>query len=298
MFTRFSIAAGVFHLFAFATLGQNARVQVTVRGSVKTPQGAALPFAALDIGGNRLTADKEGRFESSALSAPSGTLYLIAEHPGFEPTVRVSQVQANDIVQIDIVLVPRSDCPAGLYADPPPHPLFSSDFVEIEIPAQLLAGYRVRIRADGEVLWRGAFEERTTIPAQNATALIEKFRTPEFWSLCGNYHSVGKIVVADGPVTFTTVQIGNQIRRVADWNRSAPEVLRSLQRDFWALANMPRTPGLFGISPGIRFGPDRNAMDSRGWTPLMYATQMKLGAGSHQGNLQNGGQSQLTVRNR
>ena len=274
-------------------LAQSSPVPVTVRVSVKTSQGTPIPGAMLSIGGSTVNTDSAGRFEFSGSS--SRLLPVVVEHSGFEFAVRVLEVRSNDPMDVEIILVPSQDCPIGA-AGNPPGALSATDFVEIEFPSQLLAGYRVRIRADGEVLWRGAFAGgfgafpgRATVPKEDASALIEKFRRSGFWALCGTYRPASKVTVSDGPLTYTTVQIGNQIRRVVDDYRSAPAFLRDLQRDFEMLANTERWWKPSGSSPTFPLMPspgltvdtvrrafaagDINALDSRGWTPLMYATQ-------------------------
>jgi len=94
-------------------------------------------------------------------------------------------------------------------------------------------------------------------------------------------------MTTDGPLTYTTVQIDHQIRRVVDDYRAAPEFLRQLQIDFLTLANRNRSlgppsqvpiPGPGTSASAVRrmfANRDINASDSNGWTPLMYATQVR-----------------------
>lgn len=276
------------------TTGQ-APSRATVRGMVKDAEGAPVPGALLKINTDTIPIDGSGRF--SFVASPSRPFqYVIAEHPGFEIAILILEAKSNEVIERDIVLKPNPDCPDAAGANPPASPLVSTDFVEVEFPSQLVAGYRVRIRADGEVTFRGAFaggfvvfEDRASVATQDARALLERFRSAGFWRLCGSYRPVGGLRVSDGPLTFTTIQLGNQIRRVVDDFQAAPAFLRDLQRDFYLLANTDRwwrpsaqsptrtfvpVPGL--TSDMVRrqlAGNDINALDARGWTPLMYATQ-------------------------
>jgi TonB family protein len=69
--------------------------------------------------------------------------------------------------------------------------------------------YTVRISANGDVAWKGRMfvnatgERHATIKAEDAHALLERFRTPQFWSLCGSYTRL----ITDSSTIETHVEI-------------------------------------------------------------------------------------------
>jgi hypothetical protein len=158
----------------------------------------------------------------------------------------------------------------------------------------MLRGYRVRIRADGEVSWRGAaggglvFFAADTVSPRDAAALIERFRSQEFWSMCGHYDPA--LGITDQSLEIATVQIGRNLRRVSDSARSAPEEFRTLTRAFHELAKvekwwrggpapLPQPHWIMGVSALARDRvmelfrkQDLKWSDSTGHTLLMYAT--------------------------
>ncbi len=59
------------------------------------------------------------------------------------------------------------------------------DFVELQRWNE-----EVRVGADGSVVWKqGNFSQRGQITPAEANSLLERFRTPAIWRLCGRYDS-------------------------------------------------------------------------------------------------------------
>jgi hypothetical protein len=197
---------------------------------------------ALGSGDKNVKTDQSGRF---ILPLSSGQHIVLAQHPGFQTAAGVFRFASTETIDHEFTLTPNPDCPSGAAANPPTETLRASDFVEVEFPDQLLAGHRIRIRADGEVTWRGAalgggisYHDIANVPAEDASALIEKYRSNGFWSLCADYAPY--FLTIDAYLGYTTLQINGQIRRVADHEMAAPSLLHDLQRDFETVANAER----------------------------------------------------------
>jgi TonB family protein len=84
--------------------------------------------------------------------------------------------------------------------------------------------YSVAVLADGKVAWNGAGyvlergHRSGRIDASAARGLIERFRTKEFWSLCGSYARM----VTDSSTVTVAVTFGGHTRVVSDYANSAP----------------------------------------------------------------------------
>jgi hypothetical protein len=100
--------------------------------------------------------------------------------------------------------------------------------------------YTVRIRADGQVHWQqpslGQAGAVASVSPSEARSLLAKLRANGFWSLCENY-SVG---ATDGDTVITTVHIAGQEKRVSDYFRSAPKLLRDFENEIDGLVDTHR----------------------------------------------------------
>jgi hypothetical protein len=182
-----------------------------------------------------------------------------------------------------------SECPSVPASIPPPEAVQPADFVELQRKPCFGACpvYTVQIRGDGRVHWLQPSLGRTgadaTVSAAEASALLEKLRTDGFWSLCGSY-SVG---ATDGDTVITTVHIAGQEKRVSDYFRSAPKLLRDFENEIDALVDthgrlhgdprlesvaslrLPGAPAGYGIFSNL----GRDAEGAKpGLTPLMQAS--------------------------
>jgi TonB family protein len=200
-----------------------------------------------------------------------------------------------------------SKCPTG-EDENPPSGTTPVDFVELS--RSLCFGscpsYSIKVHADGTILWDGSGYVLTRgrrtgrIDAAAARGLIERFRTKEFWSLCGAYTRP----VTDNPTVTVAVTLGGRTRIVSDYADAAPlaEQERELAIDevsnshFWrhgdpasepitrisADAYLPKP----GVTPLIRAASrgdvvelskllatqkNANEKDASGWSALMYA---------------------------
>jgi len=102
--------------------------------------------------------------------------------------------------------------------------------------------YMVRISADGRVLWNGRMfvnargERRAPIKAEEARVLLERFRTPQFWSLCASYTRG----ISDSSTIETHVEIAGQSETVSNYADSAPAWVADLEDAVDEVANTHR----------------------------------------------------------
>jgi TonB family protein len=199
------------------------------------------------------------------------------------------------------------DCPTPSETQPPPS-ITPGDFVELSRSGcyGTCPSYKVRVAVSGDVIWSGGSfvealgERHSTISSEAAHALLERFRSPSFWGLCGGYDAS----VTDNPSMQIEVQIGGRSKKVWNYADSAPEFEGLLEGAVDDAANThqwrhgdPRTEPLSnigqdaymakaGVTPLmkaavkadigaikdlLKSGGDIDAIDSSGWTALMYA---------------------------
>lgn len=166
--------------------------------------------------------------------------------------------------------------------------------------------YSVKISADGTVEWNGEFFVRTRghrtshISSDSAKHLLGKFLAADFWNLCNDYSAA----ITDQATTITVFRTGGRSKKVDNYANSAPAWFISLELEIDATANThrwrhgdPRSEPLSnidedaempkpGVTPLMRAAalgnetqitailnekPDIDAVDSSGWTALMYA---------------------------
>lgn len=241
-----------------------------------------------------------------------------------QPKVSVAVNTFHDIeIMTTFADAQATDCPTP--DTQAPTPTGPQDFVELfrsgcygSCPI-----YTVRISASGDVSWKGRMyvnatdERRASIKAEDARALLERFRTARFWSLCGSYRRN----ITDSSTIETHVEIGGQSKTVSNYADSAPAWVAELEDAIDDAANThrwrhgdPTTESLSYIfndaympKPGVtqlmraaehgdvdkmrallKEGARVSDTDASGWTPLMYAAassssppvQLLLGMGA------------------
>ncbi len=219
-------------------------------------------------------------------------------------------VAVNTFHRVEIVAtwadVQASECPAP--ETQAPASTEPQDFVELSRSGcyGTCPIYTVRISANGDVAWKGRMfvnatgERRAAIKAEDARALLEQFRTPQFWSLCSSYARS----ITDSSTIETHVEIGGQSKTVANYADSAPAWVANLEDAIDDAANthqwrhgdsrtellshifndayMPKpgvTPLMRAAEHGdvdkmralLKEGARISDSDASGWTPLMYA---------------------------
>jgi TonB family protein len=199
------------------------------------------------------------------------------------------------------------DCPSKEEAEPPVS-VDNEDYVKLSRSGcyGTCPVYEVTINSNGDVTWNGsAFVSSTgivhsRIEAEAAIAFIKQFQLPKFWALCTGYDAS----VTDSSTTEIKVQIGGKSKTVWNYASSAPAWLETFEEATDAVANThvwrhgePKTeplgnifqdafmpkPGVTplmraaakadvnSINEAIARGDDIDAVDSSGWTALMYA---------------------------
>lgn len=199
------------------------------------------------------------------------------------------------VISISTIGLNRSECPS---ADDriPPATVMNGDFVELQRWNE-----DVRVGSDGSIIWsQGAISQKGQITAAEAHSLLEQFRTPAVWGLCGRYEQAG---LMDGDASSFKVRIGGREKNVGEYGDAAPAVFRDVELAVDVSANThqwrhgdPKTESIAEISfeylpkPGktmlmdaahrgdmkafqaaLDAGDKLTDVDASGWTPLMYA---------------------------
>jgi TonB family protein len=189
-----------------------------------------------------------------------------------------------------------------------PQTINEGDFVELSRSGcyGTCPAYEVRVSANGDVAWRGrsfvfdAAERHGNIGSEAAHKVLQRLLSQQFWNLCSGY-SAG---ITDSATTGIRVEIGGQKKSISNYANSAPLWVEELEDIIDSSANThqwrhgdARTEPLTNIfqdsyypKPGVtplmkaaanadvaamkialRPGDDIDAVDSSGWTALMYA---------------------------
>jgi TonB family protein len=199
------------------------------------------------------------------------------------------------------------DCPSKEQAEPPVS-ISEGDFVKLSRSGcyGTCSVYEVTVAANGDVTWHGSAFVYSTglshsrIEPDAALDLIKQFQLPKFWGLCAGYDAS----ITDSVTTQINVQIGGKSKTVWNYASSAPAWLETFEEAIDGAANthlwrhgesrteplgnifedafMPK-PGVTplmraaikadinSIKQAIARGDEIEAVDSSGWTALMYA---------------------------
>jgi TonB family protein len=199
------------------------------------------------------------------------------------------------VVSISTTGLDRSECPAA-NDRVPPATVMDGDFVELQRWNE-----EVRVGADGSVVWKqGELSRRGQITPAEATSLLERFRTPAVWGLCGRYDQAG---LMDGDASSFKVRVGGLEKSVGEYGDAAPAIFRDVELAVDLSVNThqwrhgdPTTESIAEITfeylpkPGktnlmdaahrgekkaflaaLAAGDKLTDVDASGWTPLMYA---------------------------
>jgi hypothetical protein len=201
------------------------------------------------------------------------------------------------VIAIRTTGLERTECPSAADRELP-SAVISGDFVELNRWNEV-----VRVDVDGTVIWseqENSQKKRGQIASTEAKALLEKFRTPAAWGLCGSYYQSG---LMDGGGSSFKVRIGGREKGVMEYGDVAPPIFREVEDDVDAAAEThhwrhgdPQAESVIEISyeflpkPGktklmdaaysgdkvafqaaLAAGDKITDVDASGWTPLMYA---------------------------
>jgi TonB family protein len=205
---------------------------------------------------------------------------------------RTGQVQ---VISISTTGLDRSECPSA-NDRVPPAAVMNGDFVELQRWNE-----DVRVGSDGSVIWKqGDVSQRGQITSAEAKSLLEQFRTPAVWRLCGRYDQAG---LMDGGASSFKTRIGGQEKSVGEYGDAAPAIFRDVELAVDESVNThqwrhgdPKTESIAEITfeylpkPGktklmdaahrgdkkafqaaLEAGDKLTDVDASGWTPLMYA---------------------------
>lgn len=234
---------------------------------------------------------------------------VVDPRTGNDVTIRSDSFRHFEIA-ITVSDIQMSECPTGAEEDVPTG-REEDDFVELSRSGcyGTCPAYTVKVQAGGAIYWEGDSyvtvrgRRASTVDADKARHLLERFRTSAFWSWCGGYTRR----ITDESGTQITVRLGGRTRRIWDYAESSPQELQDLMLEVDRAADSHRwrhgDPRLESIThvgpdtylpkPGVtplmlaagRNQPDRlkallasgvdvNATDSSGWTALMYASRV------------------------
>jgi TonB family protein len=237
----------------------------------------------------------------------AGPVYRVTFHfklnppdDGYDDSQPVTKAVLDGTGQVQVVSISttgldRSQCPSS-NERVPPTTVTNGDFVELQRWNE-----EVRVGADGSVVWKQRdFSQRGQITPAEANSLLERFRTPAIWRLCGRYDQAG---LMDGGSSSFKVRIGGREKSVGEYGDAAPAIFRDAELAVDLSANThqwrhgdPTTESIAEITfeylpkPGktelmdaahrgdkkafqtaLAAGDELTDVDASGWTPLMYA---------------------------
>jgi hypothetical protein len=174
--------------------------------------------------------------------------------------------------------------------------VITGDFVEVHRWNEL-----VRVGADGSIVWKqGDISQGGQITPTDAKSLLERFRAPAVWGLCGRYYQAGLL---DGGSSSFKVRISGIGKSVSEYGVAAPAIFTEVELAVDSSANThqwrhgePKAESIAEITfeylpkPGktklmdaahrgdkaafqaaLAAGDKLTDVDASGWTPLMYA---------------------------
>ena len=294
----------------YPPIARAAHVQGDVVVSFRqTPEGRTVDVTPISgpvmLQGIAVENVKAWHFEPKAeLAGPAykATFHFQLNPPddGYDDSQPVTKAVLDGTGQVQVISISttgldRSECPTA-NERLLPATVMNGDFVELQRWNE-----EVRVGADGSVVWKqGDLSQRGQITPAEATSLLERFRTPAIWRLCGRYDQAG---LMDGDGSSFKVHIGGREKSVGEYGDAAPAIFRDVESAVDLFANThqwrhgdPKTESIAEITfeylpkPGktklmdaahrgdkqafqaaLAAGDKLTDVDESGWTPLMYA---------------------------
>ena len=294
----------------YPSLARVANIQGDVVVSFRqTPEGRTVDVTPLSgpvmLQGIAVENVKAWHFEPKTELA--GPAYKVTFHfqlnppdDGYDDSQPVTKAVLDGTGQVQVVSISttgldRSECPTA-NDSASPATVMDGDFVELQRWNE-----QVRVGADGSVVWKQGDHSRTgQITPAEANSLLERFRTPAIWRLCGRYDQAG---LMDGDGSSFKVRIGGREKSVGEYGDAAPAIFRDVELAVDVSTNThqwrhgdPTTESIAEITfeylpkPGktnlmdaahrgdkkafqsaLAAGDKLTDVDASGWTPLMYA---------------------------
>jgi len=253
---------------AYPPLARIARIQGDVTINFKIgPEGA--PESLVSLGHPLLVGASLDNLTSTRFASPpngfnQGQTYVAAYvYTLSEDSAKQSYPAANEIRLGDFWLevdVWEYDGPLAEHCpSTTPPPAISTPQDSVELSHSSCHGtcpiYTLDVLADGEIRWKGISgvhaigEIRSKISPKQARALIERFRTQEFWSSCGSYSpppGPGLTVMpdlSDHATVEVRLQLGSDGKAVSDHDYAAPSWMRDLEEAIDKTAHAERWIG-------------------------------------------------------
>ena len=213
----------------YPPIARVAHVQGDVVVSFRqTPEGRTVDVTPISgpamLQGIAVENVKAWHFEPKAELA--GPAYKVTFHfqlnppdDGYDDSQPVTKAVLDGTGQVQVISISttgldRSECPTA-NDRVPPATVMNGDFVELQRWNE-----EVRVGADGSVVWKqGDLSQRGQITPAEANSLLERFRTPAIWRLCGRYDQAG---LMDGDGSSFKVRIGGREKSVGEYGDAAP----------------------------------------------------------------------------
>ena len=183
----------------------------------------------------------------------------------------------------------------------------SSDFVSLSRSGcyGTCPSYQVKVHANGNVEWEGGSfvkdrgKTRWSVAGPAASALVQRFRLTDVWSLCDDFSQS----ITDNAAVQIEIHVGSRLKRITDYANSSPLWFQGLIRLIDEVADTHRArhgspksepfanieheylpkPDMTDLMKAagrgdeaqvraiLKTGGDLQAVDASGWSALMFA---------------------------
>ena len=249
--------------------------------------------------GSRRTVDYIFAFSGTPNDGSQDTSKVEVSFEGSR-TVRITSATPIDST------IQRTGCPDGKI-EPPSEPIVSSDFVSLSRSGcyGTCPSYQVKVHANGNVEWEGGSfvkdrgKTRWSVAGPAASALVQRFRLTDVWSLCDDFSQS----ITDNAAVQIEIHVGSRLKRITDYANSSPlwfqglirlidevadthrarhgspksEPFANIEHEYLPKPDMTDLMKAAGRGDGaqvraiLKTGGDLQAVDASGWSALMFA---------------------------